>query len=162
MIDNIKIYDIEPKRVELDIPKVSPSEPIMYYADDLKLGASLSEWKERLFLSDWIIKAVLVEESTLEGQPQAGICEFQFNHKSARIEISKQNREERIAKCPQEKTLVHELLHLKYNWVEAPKSYEGVYVDETEHALLEQMAKSLVMAKYGIPFSWFTNEGSII
>lgn len=26
-----------------------------------------------------------------------------------------------------------------------------------EHALLEQMAKSLIMEKYGIPFSWFKN-----
>ena len=63
---------------------------------------------------------------------------------------------ERVVKYFAEKTLVHELLHLKYNWfVPQKESVESVYYDTLEHSLLEQMAKSLIMAKYNIPLSWF-------
>ena len=33
--------------------------------------------------------------------------------------------------------------------------YEARYVDIIEHSLLEQMAKTLIMAKYDLPFDYF-------
>lgn len=38
------------------------------------------------------------------------------------------------------------------------KPIEGVFYEEKQHQLLEQMAKSLVMAKYGIGFDYFVEE----
>lgn len=53
---------------------------------------------------------------------------------------------------------MHELLHLKYNLVDASNpSYEEVSLMQTEHMLLEQMAKSLIMAKYNLSYSYFKN-----
>ena len=63
----------------------------------------------------------------------------------------------RIVKVCQEKILVHELLHCKYNFVSSPRSYESVHLDVCEHQYLEQMAKTLMMVKYGIGFEWFKN-----
>lgn len=63
---------------------------------------------------------------------------------------------ERIIKYCAEQILVHELLHCKYNWICNENSYEGKYVDVMEHGLLEQMAKSLIMVKYGVGLEYFT------
>lgn len=42
------------------------------------------------------------------------------------------------------------------DWLVPQKeSVESVYYDTLEHSLLEQMAKSLIMAKYNIPLNWF-------
>lgn len=55
-----------------------------------------------------------------------------------------------------EKDLVHELLHCKYDWMGCQgRTYEGVYLDATEHQKLEEMAKSLIMAKYGVDYNYF-------
>ncbi|KAK9679527.1 hypothetical protein QE152_g39995 [Popillia japonica] len=54
--------------------------------------------------------------------------------------------------------LVHELLHCHMNFLDvAEPSLEQVHYDVAEHALLETLAKSLIMAKYNIGFDWFMN-----
>jgi len=60
-----------------------------------------------------------------------------------------------IAKVCNEKTLVHELLHCKYNNLSSHRTYEREHLDIYEHQNLEQMAKTLMMVKYGIGFEWF-------
>ena len=61
-----------------------------------------------------------------------------------------------VTKFCQEKVLVHELLHCLYNYLAQPNAtYEGKFLDVQQHARLEQMAKSLIMVKYGITSDWF-------
>lgn len=62
---------------------------------------------------------------------------------------------DRIMKYCAEIILVHELLHCKMNWISNNDTYEGKYFDTVEHALLEQMAKSLIMAKYNVGLEYF-------
>lgn len=40
-------------------------------------------------------------------------------------------------------------------WDVRGRTYEGVYLDATEHQKLEEMAKSLIMAKYGVDYNYF-------
>lgn len=135
-------------------------EPIMQYESEEQLRASLKEWQDRLFLNDWIIKVSLVDSVVNEDDEELqGNNTFTIECKSSHIRLTKPNEDNtsRIAKFCHELTLVHELLHCKYNWCQAPTSHEGVYYDVSEHALIEQMAKSLIMAKYNLPFDWFKN-----
>jgi hypothetical protein len=114
-------------------------------------------WKRRLYLDDWIIKILLVPRHEIEGY--SGQNHFMHENRCAVIHIAipDDDMRSRIIKQCHEKTLVHELLHCKYNWMQDDGSYEGKYLDICEHALLEQMARSLIMAKYGVPPEWFSN-----
>lgn len=124
-----------------------------------ELNECLKWWKEKLFLTDWVIKARVSEP-----------CEFLVNNRCGENEIDMVNKccvirildpkyyGDRIMIYCAEKILVHELLHCKYNWLANENSYEGKYVDVMEHGLLEQMAKSLVMAKYNLNLDYFDNE----
>ena len=131
--------------------------PIRVFENDKQMYDCLKEWQDRLFLNDWIIKVSLVDdfgEEELQGQNS-----FQIDNKASHIRLVKPNEDNtsRIVKFSHEVTLVHELLHCKYNWCQAPSTYEGIYCDTLEHSLIEQMAKSLIMAKYNLPFEWFKN-----
>lgn len=57
-----------------------------------------------------------------------------------------------------EKILVHELLHCRYNWIKSPDSVEGIFWYTYEHYFLEQMAKSLIMVKYGLELNYFEQK----
>ena len=140
--------------------KLSNRQPIMQYKNEKQLYKSLREWQDRLFLNDWIIKVSFVDSiEDDEGNQLQGINNFQIENKACHIKLLKPNSDakSRIVKFCMELTLVHELLHCKYNWCAAPQSHEGVYYDVSEHALIEQMAKSLIMAKYDLSFDWFKN-----
>jgi len=138
------------------------SKPIIEFKTQEELDASLAEWQERLFLSDWIIKATLSDPGTLaiNGERVYGINEYQAAIKvaSVRIERLTDDTKDRIAIGCQELTLVHELLHCKFLFTDnTPSTTEGGFMGLAEHQLIEQMAKSLIMAKYGIKFDWFKN-----
>ena len=72
---------------------------------------------------------------------------------------SAMNLTKRTIRCSNiawKRNLVHELLHCKYDWMgNQGGTYEGVYLDATEHQKLEEMAKSLIMAKYGVGYDYF-------
>lgn len=135
--------------------------PIMEFETDEQLQACIEEWKKVLFLQDWVIKGSLVDELyDSEGNELAGNNSFQVANKCSLIQIVRANDDikSRIVKYCAEATLVHELLHCKYNWTsKCSDSIEYVYYDTQEHSLIEQMAKSLIMAKYNLPFEWFNN-----
>lgn len=119
-----------------------------------ELNACLRWWQEKLFLTDWIIKASICEPC--EGN--MGENSFDMVNKCCVIRISdKKYYGDRIMKYCAEKVLVHELLHLKYNWIANESTYEGKCVDVMEHGLFEQMAKSLIMAKYNLNLDYFSN-----
>lgn len=139
---------------------VKMSEPIIEFKTDKEARECLKEWQNRLYLSDWIISLSLVdtEELLVNGKPMAGTNNLDFVHKACVISVARrtESMNDRIVKTPHELVLVHELLHCKYNWI-GGEGYEKTYVDETEHALLEQMARSLMMAKYNLTPDWFNN-----
>ena len=135
--------------------------PIMEFTSIEQAYQCLQEWQERLFLQDWIIKINLVEPDDMNLKEVCGENVFCIEQKSCVIKILKPEfYGDRIIKYCAEEILIHELLHCKYNWVERDyDSIEVAYYDTLEHSLLEQMAKSLLMAKYNLSFDWFRNFG---
>lgn len=132
-------------------------EPIIEFTDDEQMKESLKEWKHRLFLDDWLINIKKADRNKIDNDD--GQVKFNVVCKTATIFLAHPDdiTKESIEKCCQEQILVHELLHLKYNWLVNEDTYESKYLDTVEHTLLEQMAKSLIMAKYNIGFEWFQN-----
>ena len=137
--------------------------PIMEFESTEHLQSCIEEWKKVLFLQDWIIKGVLVDPPLIDEECGGELCghnSFQIDNKCSVIRIVRPNDDirSRIVKYCAECNLVHELLHCKYNWtVNNHGGLEYVYYDTLEHGLIEQMAKSLIMAKYNLPFEWFQN-----
>lgn len=134
-------------------------KPIEEFKDKEELMECVRWWQHRLFLDGWIITANLVEPQDFINEDVCGECSFDMTNHCAVIRILEKRYygEDRIMKYCAERILVHELLHCKYNWLTNANSYEGKYVDATEHGLLEEMAKSFIMAKYGLTFDYFKN-----
>lgn len=141
------------KNIYSEPPKPRPT---MEFRNEEELNNCLKEWQTRLFLSDWIIKGCLVHGESI---PElAGQSSAQWVNSCGVIKIRRANEiPDCIEKTPHELTLVHELLHFKYLLIEDDSTIEGTYYETKEHQLLEQMAKSLIMAKYNIPYAWFKN-----
>ena len=141
---------------------VSSKSPVIEFESQEQINQYLDYWKDVLFLNDWIIKCSVtkVPLTSQDGTPLGGCIEFQVCNKCGTIKIyspSDKDKEDIIVKHCEEETMVHELLHCKYNWIKTDDSIESIYFDTMEHSLLEQMAKSLIMAKYNLKFSWFKN-----
>lgn len=110
--------------------------------------ALLKEWQTRLGLTDWKIKLVdncLPDEMQLDGVD--GCTEWSEAIKTAQIEIlSEEAYGTRIIPFDYEKTLVHELLHLKTCLLSDK-------VDELQervaHQLIDDLARAFVDAKRG-------------
>lgn len=137
-------------------------QPVMVFESQEHLQKCIEEWKRVLFLTDWTIRGFLVEPPLKDeyGIELEGQNEFDIANKCAGIRIVKpyEDMKDWIVKYCAECILVHELLHCKYNWTyKDDKTLEYVYYEELEHGLIEQMAKSLIMTKYGLPFEWFRN-----
>lgn len=106
----------------------------------------LYEWKNRLELNDWRIKLCAncsPEDMTLEGV--AGCTDWSEAIKTARIEIlDPKYYGDRIVPFDFEKTLVHELLHLKLCLVASN-------VDDLQerymHQIIDDLARAFVSAK---------------
>lgn len=104
----------------------------------------LNEWTKRLGLTDWTIR---LEEDLYElTEPGCSGCtEFNEVGKSARIELIHPSAYgERIVPYDKEKTLVHELLHLKFWFLQ---DTDNELQDRLVHQLIDDMAKALVNAK---------------
>lgn len=137
-------------------------EPIMEFQSQEQLQNCIEEWKKVLFLESWVIKGILVDPPLIDdnGTELCGQNNFQICNKCSLIKIVRANDDirDRIVKYCAEVSLVHELLHCKYNWTyKGSDSIEYAYYDTLEHSLIEEMAKSLIMAKYNLPFEWFKN-----
>ena len=108
--------------------------------------ALLFEWMELLGLQDWRIKLrtkCKPEEMTLENS--AGCTEWDETLKTARIEIiDPAYYGKRIVPFDFEKTLVHELLHLKTSFVSENVSE---LQERVMHQMIDDLARALVEAK---------------
>jgi hypothetical protein len=128
--------------------------PIMEFKDTQEAVACLKEWQERLGLGDWIIKVMLVEPHEFILKDVDGECEYTKTCKAATIRIMYERYYgDRISKYCVERILVHELLHCKLAMLET--NDEGF--NELLHQTQEDIARALVMAKYGITRAFFSN-----
>lgn len=105
----------------------------------------LREWQRRLNLGDWVIRIVpdcLPDDMGLENN--SGEAEWVEVNKSAVVRIINPDLYgERIIPFDFEKTLVHELLHLKFSLLESDDDLRNRVV----HMLIEDMARALVDAR---------------
>ena len=106
----------------------------------------LREWQRRLGLHDWVIKLVYnckSEDMTLDNC--TGCTEWTEPIKTARIEIlSPKEYGSRLLPYDFEKTLVHELLHLKLCLVsDNVPDLQARYM----HQIIDDLARALVDAK---------------
>ena len=106
----------------------------------------LKEWQERLFMKDWFIK--IKAECSFEEMPLpdcSGCADWQEATKTAYIYIlNSYLYGERIIPFDAEKTIVHELLHLKFSLL---SDGENGLNDRYVHQLIDEMSRSLVDAK---------------
>lgn len=137
-------------------------EPIMEFKDEAQAYECLKEWQTRLFLNDWTIKLALLEPHEMPEQDCDG-----YNHrfntlKACKISIAKKSKDDLdcIQKHCEEFVLIHELLHCKpwiTHYADNKGTIDGCFLEQHEHTMLEEMAKSLIMAKYSLSFEWFKN-----
>ena len=114
----------------------------------------LEEWKERLGLQDWVIvlkancKASEVDNGTSIGETL-----WSTTNKSALIRIiaaEEYIKEDYVLLYDFEKTLVHELLHVKFSLIDKDlNTYEGIVAEQARHTLIDDLARAFVMAKRG-------------
>lgn len=134
--------------------------PICAFTNQQELNDCLSWWQEKLFLKDWFISATVENQSEFDMEGSCGENILTFEQKLSIIHIlavEDYPKSSPLKYC-QEKVLVHELLHCKYNFL-APDSaiYEQKFFDEMDHQRLEEMAKTLIMTKYNLSLDWFKN-----
>lgn len=132
------------------------NKPIEIFKNEKQLRKCAKYWQKKLFLHGWIIVPKICAPEDFEDAGNLGENSFDMVNKCCVIRIlAPEYYGDRIMKYCAEKVLVHELLHCKYNWLCENGTYEEKYVDTIEHGLLEEMAKSLIMAKYDLKLSYF-------
>lgn len=104
----------------------------------------LEEWKCRLGLLDWTIK-LTTNAHRLPDDDCCGHTEWSETGKCAHIYLLHPDEYgDRVVPYDEEKTLVHELLHLKFSLLDnQTESLQGRIL----HQLIDDMAKALVAAK---------------
>lgn len=135
-------------------------EPIILFKSKEQLAEITKEWQSRLFLGDWIIESYFVNPHEMSNPNFAGESDVQWVNKMGTIKLLHPDimPNNGLSKQPQEQILVHELLHFKFFGVEQMNAtIEGVFWDTMQHQLLEELARSLIMAKYNIKNEWFKN-----
>lgn len=134
-------------------------EPKMFFDNEQEMYDCLNYWKKKLLLSDWHIAIAFAKRGELSDINWAGESECQWVNRCGTISILEKDSmpNDMIIKQPHEVTLIHELLHFKFFSAEN-HSLEGVYYTEMQHQLLEDMAKSLFMAKYNLDFDWWVED----
>ncbi len=108
--------------------------------------ALLREWQKRLGLEHWRIKLVdNLRPDDMCMENVAGCTEWSESVETARIEImDPAYYGDRITPFDYEKTLVHELLHLKLTLIgDQVETLQERYV----HQLIDELARALVDAK---------------
>lgn len=131
------------------------TEPKIRFELDEELREYARYWIDVLMLDHWSIVVRLVPPSEISGcQGMSDQVSYQENA-LVRIADTVDFECSYVCKICQEQTLVHELLHLKYSYLEPSDDREGQELYYNEHKLIEQMSKSLLMARYGISLDWF-------
>lgn len=130
--------------------------PKLVFDSEGEMLQCLSEWKTRLGLSDWYISARICPAEGMALEDCAGESDVQHVNMCGTINIlcAEDLPEDSLLKQPMEQTLIHELLHFKFIAFDE-KTREGAVFEIRQHALIEQLAKALYMAKYHLTPDWF-------
>lgn len=110
----------------------------------------MQEWINRLRLNDWSIKVKFnCSPNEMILKDVCGETEWDEVSKSAMISIiNEKDYGKRIIPFDEEKTLVHELLHLKFSLL---GENENELQNRLVHQLIDDLAKALVEAKRSFP-----------
>ena len=134
-------------------------EPKCNYYVDSTLQDSLEWWKKVLPLQNWCIKAVLTDEKLeVDGRVVDGRNTREYLKCESFIEISTVEYAGEYTKHCEELTLVHELLHCAMPLFcndDDSATMRDAWVELLEHQRIDMLAKSLIMAKYGVGIEWF-------
>ena len=134
-------------------------EPKCNYYVDTTLQDSLEWWKKVLHLQNWCIKAVLTDEKLeVDGRAVHGRNTTEYLKCESFIEISTVEYAGEYTKHCEELTLVHELLHCAMPLFcndDDSATMRDAWVELLEHQRIDMLAKSLIMAKYGVGIEWF-------
>ncbi len=134
-------------------------EPKCNYYVDSTLQDSLEWWKKVLHLQNWCIKAVLTDEKLeVDGKAVHGRNTTEYLKCESFIEISTVEYADEYTKHCEELTLVHELLHCAMPLFcnnDDSATMRDAWVELLEHQRIDMLAKSLIMAKYGVGIEWF-------
>jgi len=138
------------------------NKPIEYFQNDKEFQKCAKEWQHKLFLDDWFIKFELIEQEIYADDKESklfGYCQKVWENHEAIIRISHiKDNKGTVTKGIEELTLIHELLHCKLFPLEVDEehsSYEGLTLALQNHVHIEQLAKSLLMAKYNLDYNYF-------
>lgn len=117
----------------------------------MKEKALMKEWQKRLCLTDWRIGlAINCKPDEMEIDDSSGCVSWQESTKTAYIQIvDPKFYGRRIVPFDFEKTLVHELMHLKMCMLYSEKNE---LQERIAHQVLDEIARALVDAKrFGLP-----------
>lgn len=156
-IEDVGKEEYYSERELLLLDETDKCTPVMEFSSEEQAQKLLEEWQDRLFLNDWTI-VLLVNVSPGEiGEHLLGKNDLDYEGKNCVIYIVKPHDDlkNQIVKYCAEGILIHELLHCKYNLMRNNETYESAFLGVHQHMMLEQMAKSLLMAKYNLKFDWF-------
>lgn len=139
-------------------------EPKMYFDTLYEMRECANEWMKRLCLNDWIIRADFASTSEMKLEGTAGECEPDFVNRWATIRILRKedlkDPSVYIARQPMELVLIHELLHCRFmQFEDEERSIEMMTYSTAAHQLLNDVARALYMAKYGLNMEWFEPKG---
>ena len=140
-------------------------KPIEIFKNDEQFQECCKWWQNKLFLNDWFITFKMIEDYIVDdssGQILSGVCEYEFNNKEATITISNTNKscDGVYLKNIVEHTIIHELLHLKNEYIsDVENPEEKSFHNYISHQSLEEMAKTLLMVKYNIERDCFLLRG---
>jgi hypothetical protein len=143
--------------IPITIKDAPRKEPIIEFESEEQARECLREWQTRLFLDDWVIQIAFDSEIQAYAEVEKAV-----EKQSAVIRIRPLDSitGTKVTRYCAEKSVVHELLHLKLDLVDYQQGdlpIEVVVFDYTQHQKIEQLSKAFIMAKYGLGFDWFRN-----
>lgn len=133
--------------------------PKLVFDSEKELLECLEEWKRLLALSDWHIAARICPKEDMKLPESAGESEVYHVNMCGLIRILRAEDlpPDLILKQSMEQVLIHELLHFKFIAFDEESREEAVF-EIAQHQLIENLAKALFMAKYGLTPTWFIAE----
>lgn len=131
--------------------------PVMCCTDINEARELFKGWKRALSLSDWNIVLNLTDSDDALGG-DVGEARVNVTHRCGTITVTPHThyKDNTFIECFEE-TIVHELLHFKLlamDLIECDKDDVHSYFYGVEHQTLQDIARSLICAKYNLSPKW--------
>ena len=146
------------------------AKPISVFKNEEQFLACAKDWQHKLFLDNWNIEFRLTNDCIKVVDNESGIENilwgfnaYTFENSNAVITVFNGKTiesDDDTSKNMAELTLVHELLHIKLEYIsdedvigDLPKIHQSLL-----HQGVESMAKSLIMTKYNLDYDYFKDN----